>query len=109
MKATMMKVSDPIIFGHGVRSYFADVFAQYGDALDAADADPNNGLGNVLNALDEVDAGVRSEIEAAIAAAYERGPSLAMVNSDKGITNLHVPSDVIIDASMPAMIRTSGT
>ena len=108
MKATMMKVSDPIIFGHGVRAYFADVFERYGDALDAADADPNNGLGNVLNALDEVDAGVRSQIEAAIASAYERGPSLAMVNSDKGITNLHVPSDVIIDASMPAMIRTSG-
>lgn len=108
MKATMMKVSDPIIFGHGVRAYFADVFADHGAALDAAEADPNNGLGNVLASLDNVDADARRAIEAAIAGAYENGPGLAMVNSDKGITNLHVPSDVIIDASMPAMIRTSG-
>jgi len=108
MKATMMKVSDPIIFGHGVRAYFSDVFAEYGDVLDEADADPNNGLGNVIAALADVDADTRSEIEASIAAAYDNGPALAMVNSDKGITNLHVPSDVIIDASMPAMIRTSG-
>jgi len=108
MKATMMKVSDPIIFGHGVRAYFSDVFAEYGDVLDEADADPNNGLGNVIAALADVDADTRSAIEASIAAAYENGPALAMVNSDKGITNLHVPSDVIIDASMPAMIRTSG-
>jgi len=108
MKATMMKVSDPIIFGHGVRAYFSDVFAEYGDVLDEADADPNNGLGNVIAALADVDAYTRSEIEAGIAAAYDNGPALAMVNSDKGITNLHVPSDVIIDASMPAMIRTSG-
>jgi len=108
LKATMMKVSDPIIFGHGVRAYFSDVFANHGAALEQADADPNNGLGNVEASLSNVDASTRADIEAAIAAAYERGPSLAMVNSDKGITNLHVPSDVIIDASMPAMIRTSG-
>jgi len=108
MKATMMKVSDPIIFGHGVRAYFDEVFAEFGGALDAVDANPNNGLGNVLAALADVDAETRSAIEAAIAATYERGPGLAMVNSDRGITNLHVPSDVIIDASMPAMIRTSG-
>jgi len=108
MKATMMKVSDPIIFGHGVRAYFADVFSEFGDVLDAAEADPNNGLGNVVAALDNVDAHTRAQVLAAIDAVYANGPSLAMVNSDKGITNLHVPSDVIIDASMPAMIRTSG-
>ena len=108
MKATMMKVSDPIIFGHAVRAYFADVFAAHGDTLDAAGANPNNGLGNVIAALDEVPEAKRTEISAAIAAAMETGPDLAMVNSDLGITNLHVPSDVIIDASMPAMIRSSG-
>ena len=108
MKATMMKVSDPIIFGHGVQAFFADVFEQFGDALDAAGANPNNGLGNVLNALDELDADTKAAVEAGIAAAYENGPDLAMVDSDRGITNLHVPSDVIIDASMPAMIRSSG-
>ena len=108
MKATMMKVSDPIIFGHAVKAYFADVFAKHGDALDAAGVNVNNGFGNLLAALDEMPADVRSAIEADIAAAYEAGPDIAMVNSDKGITNLHVPSDVIVDASMPAMIRTSG-
>jgi len=108
MKATMMKVSDPIIFGHGVRAYFAELFADHGATLDAADADPNNGLGNVISSLENVTDEQRDAIEAAIAAAYDRGPGLAMVNSDRGITNLHVPSDVIIDASMPAMIRTSG-
>ena len=108
MKATMMKVSDPIIFGHGVRSYFPEMFDEFGAALDEADANPNNGLGNVVASLDNVDAATRSGVEAAIQAAYDRGPGLAMVNSDRGITNLHVPSDVIIDASMPAMIRTSG-
>jgi len=108
MKATMMKVSDPIIFGHGVRAYFSEMFDEFGDALDALDADPNNGLGNVLAALEAADADVRAGVESAVAAAYERGPGLAMVDSDRGITNLHVPSDVIIDASMPAMIRTSG-
>ena len=108
MKATMMKVSDPIIFGHAVRTYFAEVFERYGDELDAAGANPNNGFGNVLAAVDAVAEPTRTEIAQAIAAALERGPALAMVNSDRGITNLHVPSDVIIDASMPAMIRTSG-
>jgi isocitrate dehydrogenase len=97
MKATMMKVSDPIIFGHGVRAYFRDVFGQYGDRL----GNPNNGLGGILNDADD-------EVRAAIERALEDGPPLAMVDSDRGITNLHVPSDVIIDASMPAMIRTSG-
>ncbi len=107
MKATMMKVSDPIIFGHGVRAYFADVFAEYGQALDAAGADPNNGLGNVLAAVASM--GSEGEpIAAAFAAALQAGADMAMVDSDRGITNLHVPSDVIIDASMPAMIRTSG-
>ncbi len=108
MKATMMKVSDPIIFGHAVRAYFADVFETHGAALDAAGANPNNGLGNVINALDGFPEAERASIAAAIEAGLENGPDLAMVNSDKGITNLHVPSDVIIDASMPAMIRTSG-
>jgi len=108
LKATMMKVSDPIIFGHAVRAYFDDVFQRYGDDLEAVGANPNNGLGNVLAAIEELPAGKQAEISAAIEAAIERGPDLAMVNSDRGITNLHVPSDVIIDASMPAMIRTSG-
>ena len=104
MKATMMKVSDPIIFGHAVRAFFAGVFTEYADAL--AGANPNNGLASVLTSI--ADSPQREAIEAAIAATYETGPDLAMVDSDRGITNLHVPSDVIIDASMPAMIRTSG-
>ena len=108
MKATMMKVSDPIIFGHAVRVYFSDVFSRYGSVLDAAGANPNNGLGNVLAAVDSLPDDQKAEISAAIDQALADGPDLAMVNSDKGITNLHVPSDVIIDASMPAMIRTSG-
>ena len=108
MKATMMKVSDPIIFGHAVRAFFADTFANFGDVLDRAGANPNNGLGSVLSALDQLSANERSQIEASIAAGIANGPALAMVDSDKGITNLHVPSDVIVDASMPAMIRTSG-
>ena len=108
MKATMMKVSDPIIFGHAVRAFFADPFANFGDVLDRAGANPNNGLGSVLSALDQLSADERSQIEASIAAGIANGPALAMVDSDKGITNLHVPSDVIVDASMPAMIRTSG-
>ena len=106
LKATMMKVSDPIIFGHVVRAYFADVFAQYGDDLAAAGLSANDGLGGILGGLDALDSG--AEIKAAFEAGLSSGPSLAMVDSDKGITNLHVPSDVIIDASMPAMIRTSG-
>ncbi|NQY55178.1 MAG: NADP-dependent isocitrate dehydrogenase [Ilumatobacteraceae bacterium] len=108
MKATMMKVSDPIIFGHAVSVFFADVFKSYGDVLAAAGADPNNGLGDVLEAIEQLPDGQRLEITAAIDKAFADGPDLAMVDSDRGITNLHVPSDVIIDASMPAMIRTSG-
>ncbi len=108
MKATMMKVSDPIIFGHAVKAYFANVFAEHGDALDTAGVNVNNGLGNLLVGLEEMSGDDRAAIEQAVASAYENGPDIAMVNSDKGITNLHVPSDVIVDASMPAMIRTSG-
>ena len=108
LKATMMKVSDPIIFGHAVRAYFADVFATYADDLASAGADPNQGLGGVLADLEKLPADKRAEIEAAITAAYDSGPALAQVDSSRGITNLHVPSDVIIDASMPAAIRTSG-
>ena len=108
MKATMMKVSDPIIFGHAVQVFFADVFAKHADALEEAGVNVNNGLGNLLAEIQSLPADTKSAIEADIQAAYDNGPALAMVNSDKGITNLHVPSDVIIDASMPAMIRTSG-
>ncbi len=108
MKATMMKVSDPIIFGHAVEVFFADVFERDGDQLAAAGANPRNGLGNVLAALDSLDDATATEIRAAFDTAIEAGPDLAMVDSDNGITNLHVPSDVIIDASMPAMIRDSG-
>jgi isocitrate dehydrogenase len=108
LKATMMKVSDPIIFGHAVEVYFADVFAKYGEAITAAGGDPRNGWASVLSAIETLPADQRAAIEADIAVAYENGPDLAMVDSDKGITNLHVPSDVIVDASMPAMIRTSG-
>ncbi len=108
MKATMMKVSDPIIFGHAVRVFFADVFAKHSAVLDDIGVDVNNGLGDLLAKLDQLPAATRAAIEADVAAAYDSGPDLAMVNSYKGITNLHVPSDVIIDASMPAMIRTSG-
>lgn len=106
LKATMMKVSDPIIFGHVVRAYFADVFAQYGEQLEAAGLNGENGLGAIYEGLNSLENG--EEIKAAFDAALENGPDLAMVNSAKGISNLHVPSDVIIDASMPAMIRTSG-
>ncbi len=108
LKATMMKVSDPIIFGHVVRAFFADVFKKHGALLEEIGADPNNGLGNVLAQISKLPDDERKEIEADIDAAINNGPALAMVNSDNGITNLHVPSDVIIDASMPAMIRTSG-
>ena len=108
MKATMMKVSDPIIFGHAVRAFFSETFSEFGDVLQGAGANPNNGLGSVLSALDNVPADERSQIEASIATGIANGPALAMVDSDRGITNLHVPSDVIVDASMPAMIRTSG-
>ncbi len=108
LKATMMKVSDPIMFGHAVRTYFADVFADYADDLASVGADPNDGLAAVLTAIEGLPTERREAIEAAIDADYESGPSLAMVDSDRGITNLHVPSDIIIDASMPAAIRTSG-
>ncbi len=108
LKATMMKVSDPIIFGHAVRVFFKNVFDKYSEDLEKAGADPNSGLGDVLSAIDKLPADKKSEIEAAIKSDLQHGPDVAMVNSDKGITNLHVPSDVIIDASMPAMIRTSG-
>ena len=108
MKATMMKVSDPIIFGHGVKVYFAELFEKYGDLFAELGVDPNNGIGDVAAKITDLDAAKKSEIEADLLACIANGPDLAMVNSDKGITNLHVPSDVIIDASMPAMIRTSG-
>jgi isocitrate dehydrogenase len=108
LKATMMKVSDPILFGHGVKVFFADVFAKHGDAIAAAGGNPNNGWGDVLAAIATLPDAQRAEIEADIAAAWEAGPDVAMVDSDKGISNLHVPSDVIVDASMPAMIRSSG-
>jgi isocitrate dehydrogenase len=108
MKATMMKVSDPIIFGHAVRAFIPGVFDRFGGELSAAGADPDNGLGSVLSAVASLPADRRSEIESAIAEELAAGPALAMVDSDRGITNLHVPSDVIVDASMPAMIRTSG-
>ena len=108
LKATMMKVSDPIIFGHAVRAYFADLFARHGTTLEDAGINPNDGLAAVLGALDQLPADTAADIRAAVDAAYAAGPALAMVDSDRGITNLHVPSDVIVDASMPAMIRTSG-
>ena len=108
MKATMMKVSDPIIFGHAVRVFFADVFEKYGEDIKKAGGNPNSGLGDILSAIESLPEDKRKEINDAIQTAIKNGPDLAMVNSDKGITNLHVPSDVIIDASMPAMIRTSG-
>jgi isocitrate dehydrogenase len=108
MKATMMKVSDPIIFGHAVRAYFKELFATHGATFESLGVDVNNGLGDLHSKITDLPADQRATIEADIQAAYERGPALAMVNSDKGITNLHVPSDVIIDASMPAMVRTSG-
>ncbi|NND75915.1 MAG: NADP-dependent isocitrate dehydrogenase [Ilumatobacter sp.] len=108
LKATMMKVSDPIIFGHAVEMFFADVFEKYGVALDEAGANPNNGLGSVLDVVRGMPDDQRDAILEAIGSAFEAGPDVAMVDSDRGITNLHVPSDVIVDASMPAMIRTSG-
>ncbi|MGB6268859.1 MAG: NADP-dependent isocitrate dehydrogenase [Olleya sp.] len=108
MKATMMKVSDPIIFGHAVRVFFKDVFAKHSATFQKIGVDVNNGFGNLLSNLNELTKTERDTILADIDAAYKANPALAMVDSDKGITNLHVPSDVIIDASMPAMIRNSG-
>ena len=108
MKATMMKVSDPIIFGHAVRVFFADLFNKYNNLFEEIGVEENNGFGNLLANLEKLPLDKQQEIKADIEAAIDNGPDLAMVNSDKGITNLHVPSDVIIDASMPAMIRNSG-
>jgi len=108
MKATMMKVSDPIIFGHAVKVFFAPVFEKHGELLEELGVDVNNGFGDLINKIKQLPSDKKSEIETTIKTCFENGPDLAMVDSDKGITNLHVPSDVIIDASMPAMIRTSG-
>src|SRR6187401_428799 len=108
LKATMMKVSDPIIFGHAVRAFFAGVFTEHGATLQRLGANPNNGLGAILSALDALPGEEGDAIRAAIEKTYETAPDISMVDSDRGITNLHVPSDVIIDASMPAMIRASG-
>ncbi len=108
MKATMMKVSDPIIFGYAVRAFFKPLFEKHATTFEEIGVDVNNGFGNLIEKLEELSDTKRQEIEADIKTVLENGPDLAMVNSDKGITNLHVPSDVIIDASMPAMIRTSG-
>jgi isocitrate dehydrogenase len=108
LKATMMKVSDPIMFGHAVRAYFDDLFTKYDELFHELGVDPNNGFGDVLAKIAGLPEDQRAAIEADIRAAFDNGPDLAMVNSDKGITNLHVPSDIIIDASMPPMIRDSG-
>ena len=108
LKATMMKVSDPIIFGHVVEAFFPEVFSTYGEQLAKAGLSPNDGLGAILSGLDDVPADVADGVRAGIEKGLAEGPEMAMVNSDKGITNLHVPSDVIVDASMPAMIRIGG-
>jgi isocitrate dehydrogenase len=108
LKATMMKVSDPIIFGHAVKAYFADVFAKYGDTFDRIGVNPNDGLADLLTRVAALPDSERVAIEGAITARLHDGPPLAMVDSDRGITNLHVPSDIIVDASMPPMIRDSG-
>ena len=108
MKATMMKVSDPIIFGHAVKVFFAPVFEKYGKELEAVGVNVNNGFGNLLANLEELAPEVKAGVEQAIQESYDKAPSIAMVDSSKGITNLHVPSDEIIDASIPAMIRNSG-
>ncbi|EOU2461307.1 NADP-dependent isocitrate dehydrogenase [Vibrio navarrensis] len=108
MKATMMKVSDPVIFGHAVKVYYKEVFDKYGELFAKLGVDVNNGLGDVYAKIASLPNAQKEEIEAAIATVYEKQPALAMVDSDRGITNLHVPSDVIVDASMPAMLRASG-
>ena len=108
LKATMMKVSDPVLFGHIVKAYFPEVFRKFGPQLQAAGLSANNGLAGIEAGLSELDADVAEGIRNEIADAYANGPDLAMVNSHRGITNLHVPSDVIVDASMPAMIRSGG-
>lgn len=108
LKATMMKVSDPVIFGHVVSVYYEEVFEKHGSVFKKLGIDPNNGIGDVYSKIKTLSESQQAEIEADIQACYKKRPQLAMVNSDKGITNLHVPSDVIIDASMPAAIRSSG-
>ncbi|HKL21891.1 MAG TPA: NADP-dependent isocitrate dehydrogenase, partial [Tichowtungia sp.] len=108
MKATMMKVSDPIIFGHCVKVFFKEVFNKHADVIAELGVDVNNGLGDLLAKIETLPADKKAEIEADIAAVYENGPDIAMVDSDNGISNLHVPSDIIIDASMPAAIRSGG-
>jgi isocitrate dehydrogenase len=108
LKTTMMRVSDPIIFGYAVRAYFKDLFERYGEVLKSAGVNPNDGLGALLKAIESLPEDQRKAVQSAIDAAYDSGPPLAMVDSERGITNLHVPSDVIIDASMPAAIRSSG-
>jgi isocitrate dehydrogenase len=108
LKATMMKVSDPILFGHAVTVYFKDLFEKHGELFEELGVDTNNGFGDLLNKIKELPEDKQAEIQADIQSCYDQRPELAMVNSDKGITNLHVPSDVIIDASMPAAIRSSG-
>jgi isocitrate dehydrogenase len=108
LKATMMKVSDPIIFGHVVKAYFSELFETYGKQLAAAGISPNNGLAAILSSLEDLPEDVRNGVQDLIKKGLEEGPALAMVDSDKGITTLNVPSDVIVDASMPAMIRSSG-
>ncbi len=108
LKATMMKVSDPILFGHCVQIYYGDIFRKYASDLESLSVNPNNGIGDLYSQLDKLPADIQADIRADIDALYARGPQVAMVDSDKGITNLHVCSDVIIDASMPASIRMSG-
>lgn len=108
VKATMMKVSHPIVFGHAVTVYYKDVYEKYADLFKLLNVQPNNGLGNLYNVIEQISGDLRANIEADIMACYENRPKIAMVDSDKGISNLHVPSDVIVDASMPAMIRSSG-
>ena len=108
VKATMMKVSHPIVFGHAVTVYYKDVYEKYATLFEELNVQPNNGLGNLYGIIEQISGDLRDKIEADIMACYENRPAIAMVDSDKGISNLHVPSDVIVDASMPAMIRNSG-
>ncbi len=108
MKATMMKISDPKIFGHAVTVYYKDVFEKHGETLKKLGVDPDNGIGDLYTKIKALPDDQRKAIEADIQAVYQKRPPMAMVNSDKGITNLHVPSDIIIDASMPPVIRDSG-
>ena len=108
VKATMMKVSHPIVFGHAVRCFYKELFDKHGDVLEEIGANPNNGLSHIYQKIEELPISQRLEIETTIRACYLHRPELAMVDSDRGISNLHVPSDVIVDASMPAMIRQGG-